>query len=139
MFNSMINIPCSEKSILEAFDVIKDVLESAHQESVARAQTAEIRTALISNDYDCCFNTAQIYLKKYRKLINDYSFFTGISVIDITNAEARSKDIAYWKHVLEFAKMIIYANKAIDAGLKSVVEKEFRKTFQIGNKTNKGI
>lgn len=54
---------------------------------------------------------------------------TDVVVIDITLEESRSKDITYWQSSLRFAEMLLYANEAIECGLKSVIEENLRKIF----------
>lgn len=129
MVSSMTNITCSDKKVSEASDVIRHTLDAAHLMSRAKWKTAEIREALATNDYDSCFNTAQKFLKKYRNVINAYAFLTGIVVVSITAEESRGKDIVYWRSVLRFVEMLLYADEAMHCGLQSVIEEKIRKIF----------
>lgn len=129
MTNNITSICCSDQKVSAAFDVVRHALDAAHQMSKVKLQTAEIREALQTSDYDFCFNTAQKFLKKYRNLINSYAFLTDVVVIDITLEESRSKDITYWQSSLRFVEMLLYANEAIECGLKSVIEEKLRKIF----------
>lgn len=132
MVNSISNISNSDNSdekISHSFSIVKHALEAAHQLSKAQVQTAEIRKALGSPDYDFCFNIAQKFLKKYRTMLNSYTFLTGVSIIDVTLEEAYSNGINYWKDALKYAEMIIYMDIAVQSGLKSVIEDKLRKIF----------
>lgn len=132
MVNSISNIPCSEETVSEAFAIIKHALEVAHQLGKLELQTSEIRKALETNDYDYCFDIAQRFLRKYRKIINSYTFLTGAAIIDITVEEAHSKKITYWQSVLRFIEMLIYANEAVNLGLKPVIEKKIERIVFAG-------
>lgn len=134
MANNISNIPCSEKTVSKAFDIVKRALEAAHQLGKVKLQTNEIRKALETNDYDYCFDTAQKNLVKYRKMINSYTFLTGVVIIDVTLEEAHSKNITYWKSVLQFTEMLIYANEAVNLGLKTFIEKKLKELFLQENK-----
>lgn len=134
MMNSVSNIPDSVEKLSQSFNVVKHVLEAAHQTGKAQLQTAEIRKALESTDYDLCFNAAQKILKKYRRMLNSYTFLTGISIIDITPGEAYSKDIDYWKDALKYSEMLIYVNVAVESGLKSVIEEKLKRIFLSENR-----
>lgn len=123
------NFDNSDKKVSQGFSIVKHALEAAHQLSKAQVQTTEIRKALESADYNSCYNVAQKFLKKYRKMLNSYTFLTGVSIIDITLEEARSKSIDYWKDALKYAEMLIYADVAIHSGLKSVIEEKLKRIF----------
>lgn len=129
MANSISNISYPEEKVSEAFDIVKHALKNAHQMSKVELQTSEIRKALDTTDYDYCFDTAQRFLSKYRKMINSYSFLTGIFIIDIIAEEAHSKNIAYWKSALRFTEMLIYADEVINYGLKSAIEEKLKRLF----------
>lgn len=129
MSNNITSICCSDQKVSAAFDVVRHALDVAHQMSKLKLQTAEIRKALEASDYDLCFHTAQKFLKKYRNLINSYAFLTDVVVIDISVEESHSKDITYWQSALRFTEMLLYANEAIECGLKSVIEEKFHKIF----------
>lgn len=129
MSNNITSICCSDQKVSAAFDIVRHALDVAHQMSKVKLQTAEIRKALEASDYDLCFHTAQKFLKEYRNLINSYAFLTDVVVIDISVEESRSKDITYWQSALRFTEMLLYANEAIECGLKSVIEEKFRKIF----------
>lgn len=135
MVSSISNIPYSEEKVAEVFDIIKDALKAACQLGRVKCQTAEIRKALKTTDYDVCFDTAQNFLRKYRKMINSYTFLTGVVIINISPEEARSKDITFWQSALRFTEMLIYANEAINCGLESVVEKRLKKLSLPENET----
>lgn len=127
MTNNTTSICCSDLKVSAAFDVVRHALDAAHQ--MSKVKTTEIRKALEASDYDFCFSTAQKFLKKYRNLINSYAFLTDVVVIDITIEESRAKDITYWQSALRFVEMLLYANEAIECGLKSVIEEKLRKIF----------
>lgn len=129
MVNSISNIQYSDEKINKAFDIVKRALEAAHRTSKVNLQTREIRIALETKDYNFCFDIAQKFLRKYKNMINSYTFLTGIVVINITPEEADTKNITYWKSVLKFTEMLIYANEAIDCGLKHIIEEKFKKIF----------
>ena len=93
-------------------------------------KTADIRKAQHSSDYDFCFSVAQTEIKRYRNEINSFSVFTGIIVVDITEGAARQKDIGYWKSVLNFTEMIIYADTARTVISKALLEKMFKELFR---------
>lgn len=81
MSNSISTIPCSTEKMSAALSIIKHALTAAHQMSLVKLQTTEIRAALKSVDYNLCFDTAQKFLKANRKMINSYSALTGVFVI----------------------------------------------------------
>ena len=92
-------------------------------------KTADIRKAQHSSDYDFCFSVAQTEIKRYRNEINSFSVFTGIIVVDITEGDARQMGIGYWKSVLNFTEMIIYADTARTVISKALLEKMFKELF----------
>lgn len=129
MYN-LLNENCKKEQTIQAISVLKKTLKAAHQINVVTARTAQIRAARESDEYNFCFNTAQKLLKKYKNLINSYSLWTNIKIINITEAEARKKDIYFWKSTLEFVEMIIYVEVAVQFGLKSMIEDKFKQVFQ---------
>lgn len=130
MMNSISNIPNSDEKVSRSFNVVKHALEAAHQLSKVQIQTVEIRKALESADYNFCFDVAQKFLKKYRRMLNSYTFLTGVSIVDVTLEEAYLKGIDYWKDVLKYAEMLIYVDAAVQSGLKSVIEDKLKRIFQ---------
>lgn len=116
------------ENINKMLERVKKALDAAHQAQKAFMKTAEIRKAQLSSDYDFCFSVAQAALKKYRNLINSFSVFTGITVVDMPEGTARQKGISYWKSVLRFAEMIIYADAASVVISKSLLEKMFKES-----------
>ena len=132
--NSISNIPTSDEKVSQSFSIVKRALEAAHQMGNTQLQTVEIHKALDSTDYDLCFNTAQKILKKHRRMLNSYTFLTGVSIIDVTPEEAHSNGIDYWKGVLKYVEMLIYVNVAIQSGLKSTIEDKLKKIFLSENK-----
>ncbi len=135
MMNSISNISNPDEKVSQSFSIVKHALEAAHQLSKAQIQTVEIRKALESADYNFCFDIAQKFLKKYRRMLNSYTFLTGVSIIDVTLEEALSKGIDYWKDSLKYAEMLIYADVAVQSGLKSVIEDKLKKIFLPESKT----
>ena len=101
--NRISNIPDSDEKVSKSFSIVKHALEAAHQLGMAQLQTAEICKALESNDYNLCFDTAQKILKRNRKMLNSYTYLTGVSMIDVTPEEAYSNGIDYWKDALKYA------------------------------------
>lgn len=129
MVSSITNIPCSNKKASDAFDGIRHTLEAVHQMSKVKGKTAGIREALATTEHDFCFSTAQMFLKNYRSLINNYAFLTGVVVINITTEESQATDILYWKSVLRLVEMLLYADEAMHCGLQAVIEEKLRKLF----------
>lgn len=119
----------SEGKISQGFRVVNKVLESAHRAVMARVNTNELRPALNSTDYEYCYSVAQSYLKKYRKLLNSYSTLTGIMVVDLSIEDAKSKDISFWKYVLNYIMLVIYMDAAVQSGLDAVIEKGLSEIF----------
>lgn len=130
MINSISNISNSDEKVSQGFSVVKHTLEAAHQLSKAQMQTVEIRKALESADHNFCFDVAQKFLKKYRRMLNSYTFLTGVSIVDVTLEEAHLKGIEYWKDALKYAEMLIYVDAAVQSGLKSVIEDKLKRIFQ---------
>lgn len=112
-------------------DYVYNTLEKAHQATVIMVKTKTIRQAIGSNDIKFCFDVAQCYLKKYRKLLNSYSQMTSMEVIDITDEEAQSRDISHWKSVLELVEMIVITDGAKECIKKSAIEKSLKAIFDI--------
>lgn len=117
------------EQVNQVLDLLKKAVDAAHETSKFRMNTANIQSALDSNDYDKCFAVAQKGLKKYRELINSISMFTNIRVYETTEEEARKNDIDYWKYVLNFLKMIIFVNLAGEIISKSKVRDMIKETF----------
>lgn len=122
------NLP-TEGKLSKGFRIVNKVLESAHRAAMARADTSEIRAALNSTDYEYCYSVAQSSLKNYRKLLNSYSLLTGIMVVDLPIGEAKSKDISFWKYVLNYIKLVIYVDAAIKCGLEAIIKKDLEEIF----------
>lgn len=132
MVNSIPNISDfddSDKKVSQAFGIVKHALEAAHQLHKAQMLTSEIRKAVESTDYDFCFNAAQKFLKKYRRMLNSYTFLTGISFVEITREEAYSMGIGYWRDVLKYSEVLIYIDVAAQSELKFAIEDKLRKIF----------
>ena len=55
---------------------------------------------------------------------------TNVRVFDITEEEARKKDIYYWRSVLNFVEMIIFVNSAGEIISKSRVEDKIKEIFK---------
>lgn len=119
------------EQLVEWMDYVHKVLELAHQSTVITAKTKLIRQAINSNDIKYCFDTTQYYLKKYKKLLNLYSPITNVQVIDITEEEAKSRDIFHRKSALELVEMIIITDSAKEYMKKSVTENTFKSIFNI--------
>ena len=118
------------EQIAQVIDFIKKALDAAHRTVEIGMKTTEIRKATKSDNYEVCFNIAQKGLKKYRGLINSISMLTNVRVFDITEEEARKKDIDYWKSVLNFVEMIIFVNSAGEIISKSRVEDKIKEIFK---------
>lgn len=125
------NVQFQNEQADELMECLCKTLKKAHQFDVIMAKTKEIRIAKISNDKIICFNTAQRFLKKYRDLINSYSQLTNIEVIDITEAEAQSRDITHWKSVLNLVEMIVFTDCAKEYMGKSLIEDTLESIFDV--------
>lgn len=119
-----------DENVKRMLELVKNALDGAHQTYRVLMKTADIRKAQHSSDYDFCFSVAQTEIKRYRNEINSFSVFTGIIVVDITEGAARQKDIGYWKSVLNFTEMIIYADTARTVISKALLEKMFKELFR---------
>lgn len=118
------------EQIAQVIDFIKKALDAAHETIKISMKTAEIRKAKKSDNYEVCFNVAQKVLKKYQDLINSISTLTNVRVFDITEEEARKKDIDYWRSVLNFVEMIVFVNSAGEIISKSRVEDKIKEIFK---------
>ncbi len=128
--NVILNMEATSNATDRAMDVVKTSLEAAHQIYRVWPETATLRKTKASSDFDFCFSTAQTYLKRYRTLIDSYSSWTKIQVIDVAMEEAQSKSIQEWKSTLDFIEMIIYLNAALKYGAKSAIKHAIKQFFQ---------
>ena len=128
--NTILSRDAVNEQTSRAMDVVKKTLSAAHELSKVKILTAEIRDAKNSSDWDKCYSTAQRYLQRYRLLINSYSFWTSVQVIDSPKSEAESKNAEEWKSVLDFIEMILYLDTALKYGAKTVIEHEIKRIFQ---------
>lgn len=128
--NTILSRDAANEQTSRAMDVIKKALSVAHELPRVRILTVEIRDAKNSSDWDKCHSTAQRYLQRYRHLIDSYSFWTNVQVIDIPKSEAEGKSTEEWKSVLDFIEMILYLDTALKYGAKAVIEHEIKRIFQ---------
>lgn len=118
-----------KEQVDEWIERLNKALKKAHQYDAVRAKTKDVRIALCSDNKKICFDTAQRFLKKYRSLINSYSQLTNIEVVDITEAEAESRDITHWKSVLNLVEMIVFTDNAKECIAKSLIEDTLESIF----------